>query len=125
MSYVRRGHGAPLLLVMGMAGHLALWTEPFLTELERDFEIVAYDNRGIGGSTDVPGQWTVADLAEDAVAILDEVGWDTAHVMGISMGGMNARSSYCGIPNASAGSSWAVRTAAAGDPRCWRPGRCG
>jgi 3-oxoadipate enol-lactonase len=79
------------LLIMGMAGHVALWSEPFLTELERDFEVVAFDNRGIGESTDVPGQWTVVDLAEDAAAILDAVGWDSAHVMGISLGGMIAQ----------------------------------
>lgn len=91
LSYVRRGSGAPLLLVMGMAGHVGLWSEPFLTELERDFEIVAFDNRGIGESTDVAGSWTIGDLAEDAVAILDAVGWDSAHVMGISLGGMIAQ----------------------------------
>lgn len=91
LSYVRRGSGEPLLLIMGMAGHVGLWSEPFLTELERDFDVVAFDNRGIGESTDVPGQWTIADLAEDAVAILDEVGWDSAHVMGISLGGMIAQ----------------------------------
>ena len=91
LSYVRRGSGEPLLLIMGMAGHVGLWSEPFLTELERDFEIVAFDNRGIGDSTDVAGQWTVAELAEDAAAILDEVGWDSAHVMGISLGGMIAQ----------------------------------
>jgi pimeloyl-ACP methyl ester carboxylesterase len=76
---------------MGMAGHVALWSEPFLTELERDFEIVAFDNRGIGESTDVPGQWSIVDLAEDAVAVLDAVGWASAHVMGISLGGMIAQ----------------------------------
>ena len=91
LSYIRRGSGEPLLLVMGMAGHVALWSEPFLTELERDFEIVAFDNRGIGASTDVPGQWNIADLADDALAVMDEVGWDSAHVLGISLGGMIAQ----------------------------------
>jgi 3-oxoadipate enol-lactonase len=91
LSFVRRGSGEPLLLIMGMAGHVGLWSEPFLSDLERDFDIVAFDNRGIGQSTDVPGQWTIADLAEDAAAILDAVGWDTAHVMGISLGGMIAQ----------------------------------
>jgi pimeloyl-ACP methyl ester carboxylesterase len=74
-----------------MAGHVGLWSEPFLAELERDFEVVAFDNRGIGESTDVSGQWTIVDLADDAVSIMDEVGWDSAHVMGISLGGMIAQ----------------------------------
>jgi 3-oxoadipate enol-lactonase len=91
LSYVRRGSGAPLLLIMGMAGHLGLWREDFLARLDSDFDIVAFDNRGIGDSTDVPGPFTIAELADDAVALLDAIGWDSAHVFGISMGGMIAQ----------------------------------
>ncbi len=57
---------------MGMAGyHVGLWRETSWPHLERDFEIVAYDKRGIGESTDVPGPFTIAELAQDAVAVLD------------------------------------------------------
>jgi len=91
LSYVRRGSGEPLLLIMGMAGHLGLWREDFLAELERSYDIVAYDQRGIGDSTDVPGPFTIAELADDAAAVLDAVGWESAHVFGISMGGMVAQ----------------------------------
>jgi pimeloyl-ACP methyl ester carboxylesterase len=91
LSYVRRGSGEPLLLIMGMAGHLGLWREDFLAELERSYDIVAYDQRGIGDSTDVPGPFTIGELADDAAAVLDAVGWESAHVFGISMGGMVAQ----------------------------------
>lgn len=91
LSYRRRGSGEPLLLIMGMAGHMGLWREDFLTRLENDFEIVAYDHRGIGESTDVDGPFSIAELADDAAALLDAVGWDSAHVFGISMGGMVAQ----------------------------------
>ncbi|MGH8963680.1 MAG: alpha/beta fold hydrolase [Jatrophihabitantaceae bacterium] len=91
LYYERRGSGAPLLLIQGMAGHHALWGEPLLGRLERDFDVVTYDHRGIGDSTDVPGQFTIADLAADAADLLDRLGWDSAHVMGISMGGMIAQ----------------------------------
>ena len=52
INYVRRGSGAPLLLIQGMAGHHQLWGEPLLSGLEQDFDVVAYDHRGIGESTD-------------------------------------------------------------------------
>ena len=76
---------------MGMAGHIGLWREDFLAALKGSFDIVAYDQRGIGDSTDVPGPFTIAELAQDAGAVLDAVGWDSAHVFGISMGGMVAQ----------------------------------
>jgi 3-oxoadipate enol-lactonase len=91
LHYVRRGSGAPLLLIQGMAGHHQIWGEPFLGGLANDFDVVAYDHRGIGDSTDVPGQFTIADLADDAASLLDALGWSDAHVMGISMGGMVAQ----------------------------------
>lgn len=92
LHYERRGTGEPLLLIQGMAGHHNLWGEPFLTALEADFDIVAYDHRGVGASTDVRGEdFSIADLATDAVALLDGLGWADAHVMGISMGGMVAQ----------------------------------
>jgi 3-oxoadipate enol-lactonase len=91
LSYVRRGSGEPLLLIMGMAGHIGLWRDDFLAKLEGSYDVVAYDQRGIGDSTDVPGPFTIAELAGDAVALLDTLGWDSAHVFGISMGGMVAQ----------------------------------
>ena len=91
LSYLRRGSGEPLLLIMGMAGHIGLWRDDFLAKLGGAYDVVAYDQRGIGDSTDVPGPFTIAELADDAVALLDSLGWDSAHVFGISMGGMVAQ----------------------------------
>jgi 3-oxoadipate enol-lactonase len=91
LHYVRRGSGAPLLLIQGMAGHHQIWGEAFLGGLTDDFDVVAYDHRGIGDSTDVPGQFSIADLADDAAALLEVLGWSDANVMGISMGGMVAQ----------------------------------
>jgi 3-oxoadipate enol-lactonase len=117
LYYERRGTGAPLLLIQGMAGHHAMWGEPLVDLLARDFDVVAYDHRGIGESTDVPGDFSTADLAADAVAVLDGLGWDAAHVLGISLGGMVAQElaiahpdriqslvlgcTYCGGPGSS------------------------
>ncbi|MGH2602282.1 MAG: alpha/beta fold hydrolase [Dehalococcoidia bacterium] len=91
LHYRRRGQGEPLLLIQGMSGHHLMWGEPFLTRLEDDFDIVAYDHRGIGHSARVDEPFTIADLAGDAAALMDAVGWSNAHVLGISMGGMVAQ----------------------------------
>lgn len=91
LSYQRRGAGQPLLLIEGMAMHHQVWGEPFLDALAADFDVVTYDHRGIAESTDLAGEFSIVDLAEDAVALLESLGWDSAHIMGISMGGMVAQ----------------------------------
>lgn len=91
LYFERRGSGAPLLLIQGMAGHHRMWGERFLDALASDFDVVTFDHRGVGESTDVPGPFTTADLAGDAVALLDALEWPDAHVMGISLGGMAAQ----------------------------------
>ena len=91
IAYTRRGAGEPLLLIHGVSGHHAMWGEPFLTALAERFDVVAYDHRGIGRSARVEQPFTVADLAGDALAVLDHLGWDSAHVLGASMGGAVAQ----------------------------------
>ncbi len=91
LYYERSGSGEPLLAVMGMSGTHLSWGEPFLDALRRDFEVVVYDHRGIGNSSPAQAGYTIADLADDAAGLLDELGWSTAHVLGISMGGMVAQ----------------------------------
>lgn len=93
LAHVRRGEpGAPpLLLVMGVAGHHRMWGDPFLDTLAQRFDVVAFDHRGIGDSHRAEARFTIGDLAADCVAVLDHVGWDAAHVCGISMGGVVAQ----------------------------------
>lgn len=91
LHYIRRGRGAPLLLIQGMAGHHAIWGEPFLSLLEQDYDIVAFDHRGIGESDRADEPFTVAEMADDTAKLMTAVGWDDAHVLGISMGGMVAQ----------------------------------
>jgi 3-oxoadipate enol-lactonase len=87
----RSGSGEPLLLIQGMsATHLA-WGRPFLEGLEPSFECIAFDNRGMGRSGRAELPFQIVDMAEDAVALLDALGIETAHVAGISMGGTIAQ----------------------------------
>jgi len=91
LHYERRGSGEPLLLIQGMSGHSLHWGEPFLTALGPDFDAIAIDHRNTGLSPRVEGPFTLGDLAEDAIGALDALDIETAHVMGISMGGMVAQ----------------------------------
>jgi 3-oxoadipate enol-lactonase len=111
-----RSDGPPLLLIMGMSGTALHWGEPFLQELRRDFDVIAFDNRGVGASSRLDGEITIAEMAADAAALLDALGLSSAHVLGISMGGMIAQElalarpelirtltlgcTYCGGPDA-------------------------
>src|SRR3954468_18220299 len=118
LFHQRQGSGTePLLLIQGMSGTHLSWGDPFLEQLADDFDVVTYDHRGIGRSAPVSAPFTIAELADDAAQILDAVGWETAHVMGISMGGMVAQElalrhggrirtltlgcTYCGGPGSS------------------------
>ena len=54
------------------------------------FEVLAFDYRGLGRSSEVVGAYTMAECAADARAVMDAAGWDTARMLGISFGGMVA-----------------------------------
>ena len=100
----------PLLLVMGLGGPMTWW-DPALCRMlaERGFYVIRYDNRDIGRSTKVAGRvsrtmlvrafsgrhvrtpYRSRDMAADAFALLDHLGLESAHVAGVSMGGMIAQ----------------------------------
>jgi 3-oxoadipate enol-lactonase len=90
IAWERRGAGPPLLLVQGIGLAHSGWG-PALDLLAERFEVIAYDNRGIGDSEASPGPYSVAMLAGDAVQVLEEAGVSRAHVLGASLGGLVAQ----------------------------------
>ena len=84
------GAGAPVLLVMGLGMNATGWwrTVPVLAESLR---VIAFDNRGAGRSDKPEGPYSVTQMADDAMAVLDAAGEPEAHVYGISLGGMIAQ----------------------------------
>ncbi|MBW0117613.1 alpha/beta fold hydrolase [Pseudonocardia abyssalis] len=85
LNYEITGSGEPLLLVMGTSGAIALWGE-MIARLSETNQVIAYDNRGLGGSDRGSGPITVASLAEDASALLEALEVPRAHVLGWSLG---------------------------------------
>ena len=82
--------GQPLLLIHGL-GYARWGWEPVLPGLAEQFDVILFDNRGIGESDAPAGPYTVAEMAGDAVRVLDEAGVERAHVVGTSLGGMIAQ----------------------------------
>jgi len=91
LHFERGGEGEPLLMIQGMSGTHVAWGEAFLAPLRESFDVIAFDNRGIGLSGPIDGPFTILEMAEDAAGLLDELGLESAHVVGISMGGMIAQ----------------------------------
>jgi 3-oxoadipate enol-lactonase len=86
IAYEVRGEGEPVLFVHGLGYDRRGWG-PFPDLLADGFRVLLFDNRGVGESDFPPGPYTVAELAADAVAVLDAVGAGSAHVLGVSLGG--------------------------------------
>ncbi len=100
----------PLLLVMGLGGPMTWWSPDFCRSLaEAGFFVIRYDNRDVGRSSRVRARvsrrrlvqaffragprppYTLDDMADDAFGLLDHLGLESAHVVGVSMGGMIAQ----------------------------------
>ncbi|MFZ2526714.1 MAG: 3-oxoadipate enol-lactonase [Rhodococcus sp. (in: high G+C Gram-positive bacteria)] len=78
---------APAVLLLGSLGSdLSMW-EPQIAALSPLAHVVAVDHRGHGTSPVVAGPYTMADLGGDVVAVLDALGLDSVHVVGLSLGG--------------------------------------
>ena len=112
IEYEEYGSGEPLLLIMGLSGQLVAWPMDWVQRwVELGFRVIRFDNRDIGLSSKMPGEpptiarivraaasrrlarsdYLLSDIADDSVGVLDHLGIDKAHIVGVSMGGMIAQ----------------------------------
>ena len=106
----------PLLLISGTGVQMLIWPDDFCAALaERGFHVARFDNRDMGLSTHLTGSpapgwvktmlrptaapYRLEDMAGDALAVMDALGWPSAHVAGTSMGGMIAQTLAIGHPS--------------------------
>ena len=82
--------GEPVLLIMGLAASSRMWYR-LIPWLRRRHRVLVFDNRGTGSSAPVRSRLTMRSMTDDALAVLDVAGEESAHVVGASMGGMIAQ----------------------------------
>src|ERR1700741_2474489 len=90
IHFERAGSGPPLLFISGTGGDLRVKPNVFDGPLAKRFDLLAYDQRGLGQSDKPDVAYSMADYADDAAALMADQGWDEALVIGGSFGGMVA-----------------------------------
>ena len=116
--YERRGSGEPLLLITGFGISGAVF-EPVLDRYAERFSCIVFDNRGSGRSQAPLRPTSMPELAADAAGLLDELGIASAHVYGVSMGGMIAQEVALRFPERVRG--LVLGCTSPGGPRSVRP----
>ena len=90
LYYEEHGSGDPLLLIMGLAADSMAWLFQ-VPEFSKHYRTIVFDNRGVGRSSKPAGPYSIGQMADDTAGLLDALGIDCAHVVGVSMGGMIAQ----------------------------------
>src|SRR5262245_30507470 len=90
LFYESEGAGEPVLLLMGLGGDHHGWALQ-RRDLARRYRLVLLDNRDAGASDEAAGPYELADMAADALAVMDALGIEQFHVIGASMGGAIAQ----------------------------------
>lgn len=99
LYYEEYGQGPPVVLIHGLAGDCSAW-QAQIDRLQRNFRVIAFDNRGAGRSSAPDYPYTTRHFADDTVGLLDAVGvTEPAHVIGRSMGGAIAQEVALGHPH--------------------------
>jgi len=121
IAYERHGSRTPLVLLHGYPLDHTIWDE-IVPLLEGDFDLIVPDLRGFGQSELVEEQYTVADMAADVAALLDELGIENTYIAGHSMGGYIALAFVRNYPERVSGLSL-VSSQALGDSPERKDGR--
>lgn len=90
LFYEVHGQGEPLILIAGLGMDLTGWVLQLPTFAEY-FQVIAFDNRDVGRSSEATGSYTIADMADDTAGLIEALDLKSAHVFGGSMGGAIAQ----------------------------------
>ena len=88
--WTEQGAGEPLLLIMGLGGSHQEWRR-IAPQLAEKYRVILFDNRGVGETVFTDEPFTIPLMAADAKAVLDAANVESAHILGMSMGGMIAQ----------------------------------
>lgn len=96
--WTEQGSGEPILLIMGHRWGHQMWHQ-IAPRLAAEHRVILFDNRGVGESDKPAGPYTAAQMAGDALAVLDAAGVERAHIYGASMGGQIAQEIALSAPD--------------------------
>jgi pimeloyl-ACP methyl ester carboxylesterase len=120
IAYTLEGEGAEtVVLINGLADEKETWAYQTPALLEAGYRVLTFDNRGVGATDKPAGPYTSELLADDAKALVDALGIERFHLMGVSMGGMIAQEYALKHPSDLASVTFACTYAAPG-PFCSR-----
>lgn len=87
LAYYIRGTGEPLLMINGFLSTMSLWDPALIEELSKNYQVISFDNRGVGLSTDtVENRTTIEQMADDAAGLVKSLGLKKVNILGWSMG---------------------------------------
>jgi pimeloyl-ACP methyl ester carboxylesterase len=87
LAYYTRGQGEPLLMINGFISTMSLWDPALLDELSKNHQLILFDNRGVGLSTDTKeNKTTISQMADDAAGLAKALGYKKVNILGWSMG---------------------------------------
>lgn len=87
LAFYERGQGEPLIMITGFRATMSVWDPGLLDQLEKNYRIILFDNRGVGLSPEIHDEpLTISQMAKDTAEFIRKLGYEKAHVLGWSMG---------------------------------------
>jgi len=90
IDYRVEGQGEPLIMIIGLGSDQSNWRLQ-TTSFKKFYRTITFDNRGAGKSDKPAGPYTIKMMADDTIGLMDHLGIEKAHILGVSMGGMIAQ----------------------------------
>ncbi len=91
IGYRILGQGEPVVMIMGYGSTMDMWDPHLMENLSTKYRVIIFDNRGMGNTTAPPGNFSIAQFANDTAGLMEALGIDKANILGWSMGSFVAQ----------------------------------